>query len=135
MKKDNPVQVFLSTKIFIEHLQMTASKNNATFNELFSLPYRTLKRKHCMNKLSTVNFFFCQNSFVFWNVTRNATRFFRSPIYNPFEHLWWSFYCENRKPLNIFTKKLHRRCSLTLQTFYFFKIFYIIRLLKSVVST
>ena len=38
--------------------------------------------------------------------------------------------------LNIFTKKLHRRCSnvLTLRTFYFFKVFYIIRLLKSIIS-
>ena len=60
---------------------------------------------------------------------------FRRPIYDPVEHLWWSFYCENSKLLNIFTRKLHRRCSLrfyihlcffkTLRTFYFFKLFYI----------
>ena len=66
---------------------------------------------------------------------------FRRPIYNQTEHLWWSFYS---KPLSIFTKKIHRRCSLgfyirlcfveTVQTFYFFKVFYIIRLLKRVIS-
>ena len=52
-----------------------------------------------------------------------------------------ALYCENSKSLSIFTKKLHRRyslgflvrlCSLkTLQTLYFFKVYYIIRLLKS----
>ena len=73
-------------------------------------------------------------------------QYFRRSIYNPVEHLWWSFYCKNNKPLSIFTKNLHRRCSLrflihlcfylkTLQTFYFFITFYIIlRLLKSVIS-
>ena len=25
-------------------------------------------------------------------------------IYNPLEHIWWSFYCKNSKPLSIFTK-------------------------------
>ena len=32
------------------------------------------------------------------------------PVYNPVEHLWWSFYCKNSKPLSIFTKKLHHVC-------------------------
>ena len=36
----------------------------------------------------------------------------RRPIYNPVQHLWWRFYCENSKLLSIFTKKLHRRCFL-----------------------
>ena len=36
-------------------------------------------------------------------------QYFRRPIYNPVEHLWWSFYWKNSKP---FTKKLHRRCLL-----------------------
>ena len=40
-------------------------------------------------------------------------QYFQRPIYNPVEHLWWSLYCENSKPLSIFTKKLYRRCSLT----------------------
>ena len=72
-------------------------------------------------------------------------QYFRRPVCNPVEHLWWSFYCEKSKQLGIFTKKLHHRFSLgfsirhcfylkTLQTFYFFKAFYIKRLLKSVVS-
>ena len=39
-------------------------------------------------------------------------QYFRRHIYNSVEHLWWSFYCENSKPLSVFTKKLHRRCSL-----------------------
>ena len=39
-------------------------------------------------------------------------QYFWRPIHIPIEHLWWSFYCENSKPLNIFTKKLQRRCSL-----------------------
>ena len=38
-------------------------------------------------------------------------QYFRKPIYNSVEHLWWSFYFENSKPLSIFTKKLHRRSS------------------------
>ena len=33
-----------------------------------------------------------------------------SSIFFPTEHLWWSFYCENSKPVSIFTKKFHRRC-------------------------
>ena len=39
-------------------------------------------------------------------------QYFRSSIYKLVKNLWWSFYCENNKPLNIFTKKLHRRCPL-----------------------
>ena len=31
---------------------------------------------------------------------------------NPVENLWWSFYCENSKPLIYSQKKLHRRCLL-----------------------
>ena len=34
------------------------------------------------------------------------------PVYNPVEHLWWGFHCQNSKQLSIFTKKLHHRCSL-----------------------
>ena len=70
--------------------------------------------------------------------------YFRRPIYSPVKHLCWSFYCKNNKPLSIFTKKLHCRCSFgflkrlcflkTHQTFYFFKLFNIIRLLISVIS-
>ena len=61
--------------------------------------------------------------------------------FNIFGGLWWSFYWENSKSLSIFTKKLHCRYSLGLwihlcflknyQTFCFFKVFRIIRLLKS----
>ena len=36
-------------------------------------------------------------------------------IYNSVKHLWWSFYCKNSKPLSIFTKKHHSRCSLGFQ--------------------
>ena len=32
-------------------------------------------------------------------------QYFRRLIYNPVEHLWWSFYCENGNPWTIFTKK------------------------------
>ena len=39
-------------------------------------------------------------------------QYFRRSIYNPVEHLWWSFYCKNSEPLSIFTKKLHNRCFL-----------------------
>ena len=39
-------------------------------------------------------------------------QYFRRPIYKPIEHQWRSFYCENSTPLSIFTKRLHRRCSL-----------------------
>ena len=39
-------------------------------------------------------------------------QYFWRSIYNPLEHLWWSFYCKNGKPLSIFTKKLHHRCFL-----------------------
>ena len=31
-------------------------------------------------------------------------QYFQKPIYNPVDHLWWSFYCKNSKPLSIFTK-------------------------------
>ena len=39
-------------------------------------------------------------------------KYFRRPIYNPLEHLWWRFYYGNSKSLCIFTKKLHHRCLL-----------------------
>ena len=62
------------------------------------------------------------------NTTRNAMRwtiamicstlaslgklqYFWRPMYNPVKHLWSSFYCENSKPLSIFSEKLHRRYS------------------------
>ena len=32
-------------------------------------------------------------------------QYFLRPIYNPAKHLRWIFYCENSKPLSIFTKK------------------------------
>ena len=32
------------------------------------------------------------------------SQYFWRPIYNPVEHLWWSFYCENGKPLSILRK-------------------------------
>ena len=70
-------------------------------------------------------------------------QYFQRPIYNPVEHLWCSLYYQNSNPLSIFTKKVPPRCSFgfyiclcfskTLQTFYFFKVFYIIRLLKCVI--
>ena len=57
-------------------------------------------------------------------------QYFRRPVYNPVEYLWHSFYCEKSRPLSIFIKSLHHRCSLgfhirlcfskTLQTFYYF---------------
>ena len=31
-------------------------------------------------------------------------QYFRRHLYNSVEHLWWSFYWENSKPLSIFTK-------------------------------
>ena len=34
-------------------------------------------------------------------------QYLRRSVYNPVEHLWWSFYCENSKRLSIFTKKHH----------------------------
>ena len=39
------------------------------------------------------------------------SQYFKRPIYNAVEDLWWSLYCENIRPLSIFTKKLHCRCS------------------------
>ena len=39
-------------------------------------------------------------------------QYLKRSIYNPEEHLWWSFYCKNSKQLSILTKKLHCRCSL-----------------------
>ena len=39
-------------------------------------------------------------------------QYFWRPIYNPVKHLWGSFYCKNSKPLSMFQKPLHGRCSL-----------------------
>ena len=36
-------------------------------------------------------------------------QYFRMSVYNRVEHVWWSFYHKNSKPLSIFTKKLHHR--------------------------
>ena len=62
-------------------------------------------------------------------------QYFRRSMYNPVEHLWWSFYCKNSKPLSIFTKSSIVDASLgSIQTFYFFKLFFILRIWKSVIS-
>ena len=42
----------------------------------------------------------CSNLASIWKFQNS-----RRPIYKPVEHLWWSFYCKNSKPLSIFTKK------------------------------
>ena len=39
-------------------------------------------------------------------------QYFQRHICNSVKHPWWSFYCKNSKPLIVFTKKLHHRCSL-----------------------
>ena len=80
---------------------------------------------------------FCSTLALLWKF-----QYFWRPIYNPVELLWWSFYYENSKP-SVFTKKLNRRWLLgflkgffflkTLQKYFFFKVFGIIRLLRSVI--
>ena len=61
------------------------------------------------------NVMICSNLASFWK--------FRRPLYNPVEHLWWSFYCKNSKQLSIFTEKLHRRCSLWFYAPAFWRLF------------
>ena len=39
------------------------------------------------------------------SASRWKFQYFRRPTYNPVEHLWWSFYWENSKPLSILPKK------------------------------
>ena len=53
IKRHSGTGVFKNT-FFIEHLWATASKYNVTFKELFNL-IELLKRKHCLNILSSVN--------------------------------------------------------------------------------
>ena len=38
-------------------------------------------------------------------------QYFKRGIYDPVKNLWWCIYWENSKPLSIFTRKLHRKCS------------------------
>ena len=48
----------------------------------------------------------CSNLVSLWKFQH-----FRRPIYNPVEHIWWSFYCKN-KAVKYIHKKLHHRCLL-----------------------
>ena len=48
----------------------------------------------------------CSNLASLWKF-----QYFRRPIYNPVEHVWWSFYCKN-KAVKYIHKKLHHRCLL-----------------------
>ena len=73
------------------------------------------------------------------------SQYFRRPIYNSVEHLWWSFSWENSKSLSIFTKSFIIDASLgSKYAFAFWSLFkrfitlsilhYSIRLMKSVIS-
>ena len=78
-----------------------------------------------LHNLISVNIFFTERSVFIYNCNKKTLcvvtiamiysnlaskfQYFRRPIYNPVEHLWWSFYCKNSKPLSIFTKKFHHR--------------------------
>ena len=67
-----------------------------------------IKRKKYKKTLCVVTIaLICPNLASLWKFQN-----FRRSIYNPVEHLWWSFYSKNSKSLNIFTKKLHHRCLL-----------------------
>ena len=55
-KRHSGISVFKNA-FFMEHLRATASKY-VICKELFSLPHRTLKRKHCLNMLSILNLSF-----------------------------------------------------------------------------
>ena len=71
-------------------------------------------------------------------------QYFWRPVNNSVKHLWWRFNRQNCKPLSLFTNKsivdIHLKsksasCFVkTLQIFHFFRVFYIVRLLKSVNS-
>ena len=51
-------------------------------------------------------------------------QYFRRSIYNPVEHLWWSFYCKNSEPLSIFTKSsIIDACLGSKYTFAFWRLF------------
>ena len=52
-KRNSGSGVFKKT-FFIEYLRAAASKYNVTFQEVFSLIHRTLKRKRCLNMLFAV---------------------------------------------------------------------------------
>ena len=57
--------------------------------------YKNNKKTLCVVAIAMI----CSNLASRWKF-----QFFQRPI-NPVEHLWWSFYCKNSKPLSIFTKK------------------------------
>ena len=68
-------------------------------------------------------------------------QYFRRPAYNPAQHIWWNFYYENG---NLMSKKLHRRYLLEYyirsvfwrllkRSISLIKVFYILKLLKSVI--
>ena len=71
------------------------------FNKTFGNPNWN-KKTQCVITIAMI----CSNLASLWKF-----QYFRWPIYNPVDHLWWSFYCKNSKPF-IFTKKLHHRCLL-----------------------
>ena len=68
----------------------------------FSNAFNTKQETLCVVTIAMI----CSTLASLWK-----SQYFQRPIYNPVEDLWWSLYCENIKPLSIFTKRLHLRCS------------------------
>ena len=92
-------------------------------NGLISTEYINSNLSKCAKLIGTTNATRCSNRDETLRVVTIAMicftlvllwkfQYFRRPIYNPVEHLWWSFCCKNSKSLIVFTKKLHRRSSL-----------------------
>ena len=128
---------------------MTLSKNNniiytrksfPTNFYLFKANYRSTEKVKIIQSYQQETLRIVTISIIFSTLASLwKFQYFRRPIYNRVKHLWCSFYCENSKPLSIFSKKnsiavARFRSKYTSAFWRFSKLFYIIRLLKSVIS-
>ena len=87
-------------------------KNQCHENSCIKYLYVLLKKNtsHMAKPTKTRNAARCNNRDDLLHLSSfSKFQYFWRAIYNPVKHLWWRFHCENRKPLNIFTKKLNRR--------------------------
>ena len=114
--------------LFFPHIKLFCTLIQTKFLNLISYSTFLFLRILCFHKRENL-MKYTKTIYLNISITRNATRcknheellhnallwkfqYFRRHTNNSVKHLWRSFYCENNKPLNILTKKLHRRCSL-----------------------
>ena len=103
--------------LYCRSVFIRSSRPEVFFKKMFSETSQNLQENSCARVSTLIKnkktlcvvtiAMICSNLPSIWKFQN-----FRRPLYNPVEHLWWSSYYKNSKPVIIFTKKLHQRCLL-----------------------